>query len=70
MALEQGKQHAEQIGYFVVREAEGTAELEVQDAPPMASCADAEAWIAEHGLPGVDYWVCAPVTRLSFRRPS
>lgn len=25
MALEQGKQHAEQIGYFVVREAEGAA---------------------------------------------
>lgn len=68
MPLQQGKQHAAQIGYFVVREAEGTAELEVQDAPPFATCAEAEAWIGEHGSPDVDYWVCTPVNRLSLRR--
>ena len=63
-----GKQHAETIGFFVIREAEGTAELEVQDAPPLNTREEAEAWIDAHGLPGVDYWVCAPVTRMSMRR--
>ena len=69
MSLETGKQHIEQIGYFVVREAEGTAEIEVQDAPPLESREEAEAWIATNGIVGVDYWVCAPVTRVfSLRR--
>lgn len=66
--LETGKQHAEQIGYFVVREEEGTAELEVQDAPPLESREEAERWIEAHGLVGVDYWICAPITRASLRR--
>lgn len=70
MALEPGKQHKDHIGYFVVREEEGTAELLVQDAPPLESCSEAEAWIDQNGLPGVDYWICAPVTRTSLRRRS
>ena len=67
MNLITGKRHSEDIGYFVVREEEGSAEIEVQDAPPLESREDAEAWIAANGLPGVDYWICAPVTRASLR---
>jgi hypothetical protein len=63
-----GKLHSEHLGYFVVREEEGSAEIEVQDAPPLETSEDAERWIDEHGLPGVDYWVCAPVARMSQRR--
>lgn len=66
--IETGKQHCEQIGYFVVREEEGSAEIEVQDAPPLESREDAERWIETHGIVGVDYWICAPVTRFSLRR--
>lgn len=66
--IETGTKHAEQIGYFVVREEEGSAEVEVQDAPPLESREEAERWIEERGLPGVDYWICAPVTRMSLRR--
>ena len=68
MNIETGTQHSEQIGYFVVREAEGTAEIEVQDAPTLESREDAERWISDNGIPGVDYWICAPVTRTSLRR--
>ena len=67
MPLIKGQQHTEQIGYFVIREAEGTAELEVQDAPPMETREEAEAWIESDGLPGVDYWICAPITTVSLR---
>lgn len=66
--IETGKQHSEQIGYFVVREEEGSAEIEVQDAPPLETREEAERWIEEHGIVGVDYWICAPVTRTSLRR--
>ena len=66
--IEIGTQHNEQIGYFVVREEEGTSEIQVQDAPPLESREDAERWIEEHGIVGVDYWICAPVTRMSLRR--
>ncbi len=68
MSIEDGTQYSEQIGYFVVREAEGTAEIEVQDAPPLEDRQAAERWISENGIPGVDYWICAPVTRMSLRR--
>lgn len=60
-------QHRDKIGYFVVREAEGTAEIEVQDAEPFASHDEAEQWIHAHGIPGVEYWVCAPVHEFSFK---
>lgn len=63
-----GKKHSEHIGYFVVREEEGSAEIEVQDAPPLETREAAEQWIDEHGMPGVDYWICAPVTRTSLQR--
>lgn len=53
--------HADHIGYFVIREEEGSAEIEVQDAEPMETREQAEAWIQANGAPGVDYWVCAPV---------
>lgn len=60
--------HKDCIGYFVIREEEGTAEIEVQDAPPLETREDAERWIEEHGAPGVDYWVCAPVHTVSLTR--
>jgi hypothetical protein len=67
MRIITGNRHSEEIGYFVVREEEGTAEIQVQDAPPLTSREEAEAWIAAHGIVGVDYWICAPVTRASMR---
>ena len=63
--LQNGKHHSDEIGYFVVRESEGTAELEIQDAPAMFTRQDAEQWIEQHGIPGVDYWICAPVNTMS-----
>lgn len=57
--------HSSVIGYFVVRESEGTAEIEVQDAPPLDTREDAERWIRENGIEDVDYWVCAPVSAFS-----
>lgn len=68
MGIETGKQHSEEIGYFVVREAEGTSELEVQDTPRLETREQAERWIEKRGIAGVDYWICAPVTRTSLRR--
>lgn len=66
--IEDGARHSEAIGYFVVREEEDMAEIEVQDAPPLESREDAERWIEEFGIVGVDYWICAPITRCSLRR--
>lgn len=68
MSITHCKQHREVIGYFVVREQEGTAEIEVQDAPPLETREEAEDWIAKHGIPGVDYWICHPVTPVSIQR--
>ncbi len=68
--LIKGKQHKDLLGYFVVREEEGTAEIEVQDAPPLETREDAEQWIEQHGIPGVDYWVCSPVHSVSWQRKS
>lgn len=63
-----GQKHVTAIGYFVVREAEGTCEIEVQDAPPMDTREDAERWIEEKGTPGVDYWICWPIHSRSMVR--
>lgn len=68
MTLLIGKQYSEQIGYFIVREDEGTCELQVQDCEAMETREEAERWIDENGLVGVDYWICAPVTRTSLLR--
>lgn len=68
MPLTKGKQHRDHIGYFVIREQDGTAELEVQDTEQFETAGAAELWIEVHGLPGVDYWVCTPVTSSSLRR--
>lgn len=68
MNIETGKKHAEDIGYFVVREEQGTAEILIEDHEQFDEREKAEAWIGSHGLEGVDYWVCACVARTSMRR--
>jgi len=68
MSIINGTKFSDQLGYLVVREQEGTAEIEVQDAPPLETREDAERWIEEHGVIGVDYWICVSATRRSLQR--
>lgn len=51
--------HSEHIGYFVIREQDGTAELEIADTEAFEEPEQAQEWIRTQGEPGVGYWVCA-----------
>jgi hypothetical protein len=68
MSTKQGLRYAESIGVFIIYEEEGTAEIIVQDAPPLETHEEAEKWIAENGVQGVDYFICLPAHRISIRR--
>lgn len=68
MSIISGNQYAPSVGYFVIREQEGIAEIEVQDAPKFESQEEAREWIDKNGLRGVDYWICAPMNMRSIRK--